>query len=289
MLTGFGVFAQQLSSYKIFHMNRYLHNPATAGTTPYIFLSTAYSQTWSGFSGAPNLQSVSAHSLVSERVGVGGKIFYENTGLSGQFGAEATYAYHLPVGDGGSKLSFGLSAILSQYSLYKDEFILAHSDDEVVNNAENSVIVPDAAFGFSFYKDNKFFFNYAVYQLLDRKVNFINADYLDNKRVRHHFINFGYRFTISENFKLEPSALMKLNEGGMFQADIGVKAEIKKILALGVFYKTGEAIVPFIGFDTKYLVFGYSYGIIIGDISDYTVGSHEIMLILKIKNSKPSL
>ncbi|MFH2094151.1 MAG: type IX secretion system membrane protein PorP/SprF [Bacteroidota bacterium] len=284
-----GVFAQQLSSYKIFHLNPYLHNPAVAGSKPYIFVSTAYSQAWSGMEGAPNLQSVSAHALVSQRVGFGGKIFYENSGLSGQFGAEASYAYHIPIGTGGTKLSFGLSALLSQYSLRKDRFVVAHPDDQVIENSENSVIVPDAAFGMSLYQDNKFFLNYGIYQLLGRQVNFINEDNLENRRVRHHFINAAFRITASENLKIEPSVLMKLTESGMFQADLGMKAEIKETLGLGIYYKTGEAVVPYLGIDTKYLVFGYSYGFITGDIKSYSVGSHEIMIILKLNNSKPAL
>ena len=135
MLTGFStsLFAQQMSSYEMYHLNNYMQCPAAAGSKPYTFVSAAYSQNWSGFKGAPNMQSATVHSLVSERMGFGGKINYENTGLSGQFGAEATYAYHVPIGKNGTRLSFGLSAVLSQYSLRKDEFIIADLEDEDKN------------------------------------------------------------------------------------------------------------------------------------------------------------
>jgi type IX secretion system PorP/SprF family membrane protein len=278
-----------MSSYGLFHMNQYLQSPAVAGTKPYVFLSTDYMQNWSGIKGAPNVQSASVHSLITERVGLGGKIFYENTGLSGQFGAEFTYAYHMPLSSGGTKLSLGLSAIVSQYSLHKDEFIIADEGDDAITNAENSVIVPDAAFGFSIYKPNKFFINYGVYQLLNRQVNFLNSDNIENRRVRHHFLDIGCLFAAGKKVKLEPSVMFKLNEAGIFQADLGIKSVFNDLFALGVYYRTGEAILPFIGVDTKHLVFGYSYGIITSDIKKYSVGTHEIMLILKINNSKPSL
>ncbi|MBI5539752.1 MAG: type IX secretion system membrane protein PorP/SprF [Bacteroidia bacterium] len=281
--------AQQLSSYGLFHMNQYLQSPAAAGSKPYVFFSTSYMQNWSGIKGAPNIQSATVHSLVSERVGLGGKIFYENTGLSGQFGAEFTYAYHMPLGTGGTKLSLGLSALLSQYSLHKDEFIIADKDDEAINNAENSIIVPDASFGFSIYKPNKFFINYGVYQLIDREVNFLNNSLIDNKRVRHHFLNIGGLFAAGKKVKLEPSAMLKLNEKGILQADLGIKSIFSDMFAIGVYYRTGEAILPFIGVDTKYVVFGYSYGIITSDVKKYSVGNHEIMLILKLNNSKADL
>jgi type IX secretion system PorP/SprF family membrane protein len=281
--------AQQISSYAQYHMNPYLQCPAAAGSKPYVFVSAGYSQVWSGLRGAPNMQSGTVHALVSERVGVGGKVFYESTGLSGQFGAEASYAYHLPLGSGGTRLSLGVSALITQYSLHKSEFLLADPDDEVVNNAENSIIVPDAAFGFSFYHPDQFYVNYGVYQLFNRPVSFLNSDYLENRRARHHFLQAGVQIMAGEKLKLEPSVLLKLTESGMFQADLGLKSTIHDMLALGIYYKTGEAIVPYIGIDTKYLVFGYSYGIVTGDIKKYAVGTHEIMLILKINNGKTSL
>jgi type IX secretion system PorP/SprF family membrane protein len=281
--------AQQINSYQMFHLNNYLQSPACAGTKPYIFLSTAYSQSWSGFKGAPSMQSATGHSLVSERVGVGGKISYDNSGLSGQFGAEATYAYHLPVGKKGTRLSFGLSGLLSQYSLKKDAFIVADIDDEVINNAENSIIVPDAAFGVALYRPDKFYLNYGIYQLLGRSVSFLNNSEIENKRVRHHILNAGYQFLIGKTVKIEPSVLFKMTKKGFYQADAGIKSTFHDVLSLGVFYRTDEAVVTFIGIDTKYLVYGYSYGIVLSDVKKYTVGSHEIMLILKLNNAKSNL
>ena len=291
MFSGISVslFAQQMSSYEMFHLNNYLQSPAAAGSKPYTFVSAAYSQNWSGFKGAPNMQSATVHSLVSERMGVGGKINYENTGLSGQLGAEATYAYHVPVGKSGTRLSFGISAVLTQYSLRKNEFIIADPEDEVITNSENSVIVPDAAFGISLYSPNKFYLNYGVYQLLGRSVSFLNSDELENKRVRHHIINMGYPFLIGKKVKIEPSALLKLTEAGFYQADVGLKSTFSDIISLGAYYRTDEAIITFIGIDTKHLVYGYSYGIITGDVKKYTLGTHEVMLILKLNNAKSAL
>ncbi len=280
--------AQQLSTYKNYHLNQYLNNPAAAGTKPYIFTSLAYSKYWSGFNGSPNLQSFSAHSMVSEQTALGGKVFYENTGLSGQFGAELTYAMHLKMNSSGTKLGFGLSAVLSQYSLFKDQFIIKDIDDEVINNSENSVIVPDAAFGMRLYKDNAYYIDFSVYQLLNRKVDFLADNTLENKRNMHLYFGGGYRFTVNENFKLEPSVLFKMS-GGYNQLDAGLKAEIKEKIYVGCYYSTNDAIVPFIGIDSRTVALGYSYGIVSGDLGNYTGGSHEIMIILKLTNTRTSL
>lgn len=280
--------SQQLNTYKIYHMNHYLNNPAAVGTKPYIFTSCGYSKYWSGFNGSPNLQSFSVHSLVAERSALGGKVFYENTGLSGQFGAEFTYGYHVPISSGGTKLGFGLSAQLSQYSIFRDKFIVKDINDDVINNSENSVIVPDFAFGARLYQDNAFYLDAAAFQLMNRQVNFLNDGLVENKQMMHLLLGGGYRFTINENFKLEPSVMFKMSSG-YNQLDAGVKAEIKEMIYVGCYYTTNDAIVPFVGVDSRNVAFGYSYGMVMGDIANYATGSHEIMIILKLNNTRSSI
>jgi len=281
--------AQQISSYNMFHMNAYLNNPAAAGTLPYVFVSSSYAQTWSGIQGAPQIQTLNAHALIGERTAFGGKISSDNSGLSGRIGAEATYAYHLPINTNGTKLSMGLSATIVQHRLFKDKFVLVNLDDEVINNSEDGIIVPDAAFGVSLYHTNKFYINLASFQLLNRKVSYLNNNLLENKQTRHYFASAGYKFTLNENFKIEPAVLFKFNESFINQADIGFKAEFKEIISFGCFYATNEALSPFVGVNTKHLSFGYSYGLLLNDLDDYALGTHEIMLILKINKSQTSL
>lgn len=283
------LFGQQLSSYNMFHLNRYMSNPAAAGTLPYIYVSAGYSRYWTGIKGAPSMQIVNAHSMVSQRVGVGAKVFNEDTGLSGKFGAEATYAYHLPVGSSGTKISFGLSAYLMQYRLNKDEFVVHDPDDDVIKYAATSTIVPDLSAGISFYQENKFFFDVASYQLTNRRVSYFNPDDIDNRQGRHYFIAAGYIFPVNENLRIEPSALIKLTEKVKYQIDAGIKMEIKKLFAVGCYYRTNDAILPYIGINTQKVSFGYSYGFVINDIAPYTAGSHEVMLVLKIDNAKSNL
>ncbi|MBU0764214.1 MAG: PorP/SprF family type IX secretion system membrane protein [Bacteroidetes bacterium] len=281
--------SQQLNTFGMYHLNRYQQCPAAAGTKPYMFVSGSYGRSWTGIEGAPSLQAVSAHKLVAERVGLGGKIFNENTGLSGKSGAEVSYAYHIPVTSGGAKLAFGLSAVLSQYSLFKDKFVLDDPDDEAIKYAENSLIVPDAAFGATFYKPNTYWLDVGIYQLLGRKVSFLNSENLDNIQIRHYIIGAGFQVTFNPNFQLEPSALFKLTEKGVFQADVGMNAVFRKMFAIGCYYRTNDAVRPFVGIDTKNVAFGYSYGFVISEIGNYSNGSHEIILCLKLNYAKSSL
>ncbi|MBI4647497.1 MAG: PorP/SprF family type IX secretion system membrane protein [Bacteroidia bacterium] len=194
-----------------------------------------------------------------------------------------------PVTSGGAKIAFGLSGVISQYNLFKDKFVVDDPDDEAIKYAENSLIVPDAACGLSFYKPDNWWINLSVAQLLGGKVSFLNKENLENRQIRHYFAELGYQYTISNALRLEPSAMVKITETGIYQADIGLNALIKKMFYIGCYYRTNDAILPFFGIDARNVCFGYSYGIVISDIGNYTNGSHEIILIIKLNNTKSSL
>ena len=283
--------AQQISSLALNSLNRYSLNPAVAGTKAYTFVSTSYSKNWSGIEGAPEIQALSGHSLLSQKTAVGLNIVNENTGLSGKTSAEFTFAYHLPISQGGTKLSFGLSGVVTQHKLFREKFIMDDPSDEATNNAENSVILPDANFGISLYQENKFYIDLAARQLLGRQVSFLNADNLENIQVRHFSFGAGYTFNVNDNIQIEPSVLAKATEKMDYQIDAGLKAVLKKSFSLGCYYRTGDnsAILPFIGFDTKNVMFAYSYGVLMGEVANYSTGSHEIMLILKLNAAKSNL
>ena len=281
--------AQQFNNSSLSLFNHYLQNPASAGSKPYFFVSASYSKYWSGINGSPEFQNLSAHSLMKDKMAFGVNLTNENTGLAGKSGAEFSYAYHLPITENGTKLSFGLSALVNQYKLFKDKLIMDDPSDEAVVNSENNIIIPDAAFGLSLYNDNKYFVDLSVYQLFGSNAGFRNNKTIDNKQVRHYFLRAGYQFTISELFNIEPSVSYKTTESMVNQIEIGLKTIIKKSLALGCLYRTHDAIVPFIGFDAKNAMFAYSYGIIMGSVGNYTSGTHEIMLILKINQAKSSI
>ncbi|OFY20144.1 MAG: hypothetical protein A2W98_12425 [Bacteroidetes bacterium GWF2_33_38] len=278
-----------MNSFTLYPLNRYVQNPAAAGTKPYLFISTSFSRYWSGINGAPEIQAMSAHSLLSQRTAIGFNLLNENTGLSGKTGAEFSYAYHLPISSGGTKLSFGLSALVSQYKMFTEKFVVDNIDDELIKNSENSIIVPDAAFGMSLYQENKFFVDFSIRQLLGRSVNFVNPENLENKQIRHYSLGLGCLLSINENIEIEPSALLKASEAMVVQADLGARAIFNKSISIGCYYRTNDGIFPFIGYDTKNIMFAYSYGVLMGDVANYSTGSHEIMLILKLNYSKSNL
>ena len=229
---------------------------------------------------------LNTHMAVSDRVGIGGKLFNINYGPITKFGIEGTYAYHIPVGD--NKLSLGLSGILYQYYLDKSKLVMEDMDDEAILFGSEKIIVPDANFGAYYYAKN-YYAGLAIQQLFGRKVSMMNKDHLEMKQVRHYFLHGGYIYDINANFSLEPSLLFRFVEAGIFQFDINVKGTYKQMVWLGLSYRYQDALAVMAGFQKDRIAFGYAYDYAMTDISKYSTGTHELLFTFKFNRSKPKL
>ncbi len=276
------MFAQQLNISSLYNLNRYELNPAVAGSSEGLPLAFSFRKAWTGLEGSPTTQLLSGHMQVVDRMGVGMRVFNSSQGPLRRSGMEATYAYHLPVDDGNSIVSFGLSGMFYQYYLDKQSLNFEQSDDPVVYG-DTRKIVPDAAFGVYYYANN-YYAGLSVYQLFQGRISFDADNIAENQNIRHYFMNMGYRFDINEDFTLEPSALVKILETGVFQSDITAYATYQDMVSLGLSYRSGNAMVIQLGYRNDYLQVGYAYDITFSDIKTVSSGSHEIMLIYRFNN-----
>ncbi len=276
---GTSVKAQQFSLYSQYMHNKYALNPAVAGTNDGLLVGASYRQMWTGLNDAPSISTLSGHSSINDNMGVGAKIYNISTGPQSQTGFEATYAYRLDINDD-IKLSFGLSAILAQYSLNRDKLDMKNTDDVALNNGAQNLIVPDANFGVYLYSKD-FYFGLAATQLVPLKADYKN-EHLENLQARHYFAHGGYKYNFSDNFGLEPSVLVRYIEAGPLQVDLNLKFSIMKTFWIGGSYRLNDAAVVMLGVQTDNIMFGYSYDYTLSEIGKYSNGSHELVLIYKI-------
>lgn len=277
------MFGQQLDISSLYNLNKYEINPAVAGSEEGMPTAFSFRKSWLGIEGAPTTQRLSTHIGMAESMGVGLQVFNNVQGPLRRTGMEATYAYHIALNTADSSfLSFGLSGFLYQYYLNKQNLVVEDPTDPVVQGSEKKV-VPDAAFGVYYHAKN-YYVGLAVYQLFQGRVSLDASDIADNKRIRHYFMNMGYRFDLGKDFELEPSVLLKYLEGSVFQADFNVYATYMKMLSLGVSYRTSNAVVLQLGYQTGALNIAYAYDITLSDIKTVSTGSHEIMLVYRFGN-----
>jgi type IX secretion system PorP/SprF family membrane protein len=275
--------SQQIPPLSQYSLNQYLINPAAIATNDKFPLSFTYRKLWAGIDGSPSVQFLSGHLQVANAMGAGMKIFnYQEGTFSRKTGLEATYSYHLPLNKNGTSLSFGLSGLLYQVFLNKSDFNIEDADDEVFMGSEK-MMVPDASFGMYLYHD-KYYVGIAIPQLFNRNIDFKSDGILQQKQVRHYYLNGGYIFDLNPDLILEPSLLFKFIEAGIFQADINTLLTYKEMVMFGLSLRTSDAFIFRLGYKAKDFTIGYSFDLILNDLRTQTFGSHEIMLIYSLNN-----
>lgn len=275
-------YSQQIPHLSQYTHNHYALNPAATGISDKLPLAFTYRKLWAGINGSPSIQLLSGHMEVADAMGAGMKIFNYQAGPWRKTGMEATYSYHLNLNQEGTKLSFGLSGLLYQVYLNKSGLKIEHADDEIFMGADK-MTVPDASFGMYLY-DETYFVGIAVPQLFNRNIDFKSDGILQQKQVRHYYLHGGYKFEVSDDFRLEPSVLMKFIEAGIFQADINARVTYKDMVHGGISYRTSEALVFQIGYQNRDLFIGYSFDLILNELKAQTFGSHEVMIIYSLDN-----
>lgn len=302
--------AQQVPLYSQYMMNKYLINPAFAGSEGYTSYNLTARQQWMGFGDTktPSTQALAAQTRVlqtsylsksrlirsssrkkpSGRVGLGGYVFNDRNGVINRTGLQATYAYHIPLGDG--QLSFGASGSIYQFKIDDDELILPDDElgipDPLIDGRRNTMFIPDASAGM-YYMYRNFYAGFSATNLFQSVLKFgSDESYSNYKLLRNYYFMGGYRIQLDDEFSLEPSLLLHSSENFNMQADINVKAYYKNDYWLGMSYRTGSALISMVGVKVGKLYFGYAYDYSFREIQNLSYGSHEIMLGLRFGDSQ---
>lgn len=271
---------QQMPFYSQYMNNDFFLNPAVAGSRDHIPIALTFRKQWSGINYAPSTQTLSAHSQVFKNMGVGGILFNDKTGPDRRTGFELAYAYHFQVTEK-SKLSLGIAGYIMQYVVDNTMLTLNEQDDIAIQNNKSTDILPDASGGAFFYSD-KYYIGLSAPQLFQTKIEMKAEDSELNTLVRHYFFTGGYKFTVNDDFEVEPSLLMKAIVQAPVQLDINAKTIYKKMVWLGASYRHNESVVIMIGAEKNNFRIGYSYDATLSNIRKYSSGSHEIFLGMNI-------
>jgi type IX secretion system PorP/SprF family membrane protein len=275
-------FAQQIPYFSQYQLNHYTINPAATGITDKIPVELSYRKIWAGLPGSPSVQFLSGDMEIAKNMGLGAKIFNYQAGPLRKTGMEISYSYHILLNSSGTYLSFGLSGLLYQFFLDKSKLQVEDATDEAFLGNEK-MIVPDASFGVYLYNKN-YYAGLSIPQLFEKNIDLKSDNILQQKQVRHYYLHGGYIFEVGDNFKIEPSLLLKFIEIGLFQADINARAIYKDMLSFGLSYRTSDAIVFHLGYLTPKFQVGYSFDLTITPLLTSNYGSHEIVLIYYFKN-----
>jgi len=277
-------YSQQLPQITQHMINNYAVNPAVAGMYDYYQVKTTIRNQWVGFTDAPRTTILSIYGKKSERVGLGGLVFNDQTGPTSRVGGSASYTYSFPL-TRSVKMSFALSGGFTQFKITKQGLNIMNLNDRILLGGDVVRSAPDATFGFNMY-GNKWYLGAAIPQLLSVNLNLMSDDYtriyneVSQANLERHFYVLGaYKHSFNPFWSIEPSLLLKSVKAAPLQADFGVKTTYDDRLWFGMDYRNNGEMAVLLGYSIKerYLI-GYSYDIPSSDMSVSSSGSHEFMI-----------
>lgn len=297
--------AQQMPLYSQYLFNEYLINPAVAGSDGYTSINLTAREQWLGYSGAPRTYSFSYQTRLLKRsyiikgstarrkvfkpgrdgkVGLGGYIFSDRNGLVQRTGLQASYAYHTWI-QGSTQLSFGLSATAFHFRIDEERIRLEDPDDPILySDLRKGVFIPDANFGV-YILNYRFNAGFSVEQLFQSYIKMGNPAYKNLSLLRHYYLFGSYSFPIDSKSEIEPNFMFRMSEQLKPQFDIGIRYTFLDDFWGGLTFRSANTIITSIGTRWNDMYFGYAFDYSFNEIQNYTFGSHEIIVAIKIGSS----
>jgi type IX secretion system PorP/SprF family membrane protein len=272
--------AQQAPLFTHYMDNTLEVNPAYAGSRDALTVMALHRSQWTGFTGAPVTQTITAHMpLENEHIGLGLALLNDKIGPSNNTSFFADFSYIIKLTEK-SKLALGLSAGMNIYQASLSSLQLDIQVDPSFANNINNRITPNFGFG-AYYSRERFYAGISIPALLQNSYSVVkeaNGSDLVGKEQRHYFLIAGALFNITDNLDLKPTTLIKVTPNVPIQEDFTISIIVIKKILFGAMFRTGDAFGGLVGFNfTSQLYLGYSYDWSYG-IQTYNQGSHELVL-----------
>ncbi len=286
MLTVYTVNAQQLPQYTQYMLNDLAINPAVAGKNDYADVRSNNRYQWVGITDAPRTYMLTVHAPFKKRnMGLGAQVYTDIVGPTRRVGISLSYAYHVKL-TGKTRLSFGISGGIQQWGIDGHKLVLHDEGDNNLLIQYQTKTLPDFGAGVMVHNDT-WYLGFSAPQLYQSPIHLYKNG--DNKGtlVTHFMVNGAYKFKLGDDFKLEPSFLVKYANPAPVKVDVGLRCIYQEQIWLGAGYRHNDAFTALIGFMYKnYLMIGYSYDFTTTGLRKYANATHEIMLGLRFSRQQ---
>ncbi|MGC4023349.1 MAG: type IX secretion system membrane protein PorP/SprF [Cyclobacteriaceae bacterium] len=285
-LISFACKSQLYPVFTQYYFNELMINPAYAGAHVQLSATTTYRNQWINFPGAPKTFSLSAHSsFFKGKVGLGFMLNEDRIGSYANQDLTISYAYKIKFPN--STLSFGVQAmgyfIKADFSSLNLQSMNQNPPQGDPQFVPYNQFKPNVGTGVYFNKKN-FFIGFSVPYLIN--TNFTSVDKIANnlKQARNYFLRSGFIAKLSNNVKINPSVLIRAQEGQPMSLDINNSFIFYDVFAAGFSYRSGDSIIGFISLQLlENLYFNYSYDFTTSDLRPFSAGTQEFMLNYRYK------
>lgn len=277
-----------------FNMTQYMvHqpfiNPASAGAKQNLNAALFYRAQYVGFQGAPRVAGFNINTPIAKgNSNVGLSLINDQIGVNQFTDVSFNYSYRIKFSQK-SQLSLGAAAILG---LIQSDFASVQTNgvtDPTFSSNTPTIVAPNFKFGM-YYQYDRFYIGVTTPKILQNNISY-SGKYVNNNRFdasqMHLYAQAGYRFSLGQNTDLHTSVLFKNVSGAPMQLDVNALFEFKNTFGIGFSVRSNGDLSPIIQYRfAKMLKLSYSYDYAMNALSNYSKGSHEIMLVLDILNKK---
>lgn len=276
-------FAQMRALTSTYPLNGLLINPAYAGNLNLLSVTAVHRQQWINIEGAPAFSSLNAHStFYDNKVGVGFNFMSDKIGVTTTNSFYGSYAYKIRTGVG--ILSMGLQGGFDSRASDYNKLTIFNPDDPLLTGT-NRRFTPNFGTGL-YFANPSFFAGISVPYLLENKTLVINENPTGNesRESRYYYATSGMIIPLSENLKLSPSVLLRMQEENRIAYDITALVIFDQIAYAGISVRNSKDIT-FLGqvILNENLRIGYAYDANTTEINTEAAGSHEILVNYRIK------
>ena len=270
--------AQQLPMYSQYMFNGLTINPAYAGTSDALNVSSQMRWQWTGLEGAPRTTTVSAHAPVQrKKIGLGFVVSRDEIAVFRQTSVFGMYAYRLQVGTG--YLSMGLQG---GFTAFRADYSKVYTlNPDATFQDTYSQFMPNAGAGV-FYYNSLFYAGLSAPLLVANQVANGDAEVFTQRR--HYFFSSGAVFKLSDRVKVKPNILVKMVDGSPLSVDYNINFLLNDIVWVGASVRPPESVcfLTEVNLNKRFRI-GYSYDYITQPmLRSATTASHEVLLNYKI-------
>lgn len=283
-------FAQQEYSFTQYSEAISYFNPAATGTDNSAKVVSLLRKQWVGFNGSPTSFGLLYETpIVKKSMGLGGYVFQDMIGKTALTTAAVNYSYYINLSTF-QRLAFGANMGVDFIHTNYDELKYWDKEDAVFNGPNENFTIPKIGFGIQYYT-NHFYAGLSVPRALNYNSEEFNS--IKNDRVpvivSNYYGTLGYLFYLNDMFDIEASSLVKYTVNIDPQVDLNVLTTYKEKIGLGIGYKTFGLASVFTQYTYEDWLIGYGYDFSLTPISNYSSGSHEILIRFNIKTFKNTL
>jgi type IX secretion system PorP/SprF family membrane protein len=308
--------AQQQGLYSNFLLNGYIYNPALAGIEDHLDAKTSFRRQWINLPGSPTTMYASLHGAVNQkdlnkeelgslpmrgastikfkniqpkkmRHGVGGYFLNDKAGLITRNTINLGYSCHIPLNQ---TYYLAAGANLGAHFFSLGTPTLREQNDDAFTGSQNLGVLPDVQVGLFLYSDN-LQLGLSGSQLAGNRVSFAknNKSVSYNNLTRHFFATASYRIPLDQDFDLLPVGIIRYTENSPISYEGGAKIRYLNTFWAGATYRYGDAVSGMLGFSMyKFIDLCYAFDFTTSNIQSTSVGTHEIVLGLRLNNKKPN-